>query len=132
MTSRDDTEARPQVFAGGRVGTLVPVGRWRLRRGPRRKDPTGREPDASELSSLWKRNSVRRILGGVSALAAVMALGVAGYTALGWNPFDALFMVVITVSGVGYGEVLPLDSLWLRIHTMLIIAFGLVAVAYTV
>jgi voltage-gated potassium channel len=57
---------------------------------------------------------------------------VLGYVAFGWKPFDALFMVIITVSGVGYGEVLPLNSPWLRLHTMLVIVFGLFAVAYTV
>jgi voltage-gated potassium channel len=61
-----------------------------------------------------------------------MIYGVAGYVVCGWHPFDALFMVVITVSGVGFGEVLPLDNLPLRVHTMIVIAAGLVAVAYTV
>ena len=40
-------------------------------------------------------------------------------------------MVVITISGVGFGEVRPMASTGLRIHTMLVIALGLVAVAYT-
>ena len=38
-------------------------------------------------------------------------------------------MVVITISGVGFGEVRPMGSTGLRIHTMMVIALGLVAVA---
>jgi voltage-gated potassium channel len=84
-----------------------------------------------EIPSLWKRSSVRRILGGFAALGVVILLGVLGYIVLGWNAFDALYMVVITVSGVGFGEVRPMTSTWTRIHTMFVIAFGIVAVAYT-
>jgi voltage-gated potassium channel len=48
-----------------------------------------------------------------------------------WSFFEALFMVVITISGVGFGEVRPGGSTSERIHTMLVIALGMVAVAYT-
>jgi len=80
----------------------------------------------------WRRTSVRRILLGFTAVFAVIGLGVLGYVALGWTPFDALFMVVITISGVGFGEVRPMGSTAERIHTMLVIALGMVAVAYTI
>ena len=38
-------------------------------------------------------------------------------------------MVVITISGVGFGEVRPMSHTAERIHTMLVIALGMVAVA---
>jgi voltage-gated potassium channel len=57
--------------------------------------------------------------------------GVAGYLAMGWNFLDALFQVVITISGVGFGEVRPLSSTLLRIHTMTLITLGLLSVAFT-
>jgi voltage-gated potassium channel len=79
----------------------------------------------------WQRPSVRRIVIGFAWVAAVNAYGVAGYVLLGWKPFDALFMVAITISGVGFSEVQPLDSTALRIHTMMIIVLGMVALAYT-
>jgi voltage-gated potassium channel len=85
-----------------------------------------------EETSIWKRSSVKRILGGFIALGTVIAFGVLGYVLLGWNAFDALYMVVITVSGVGFGEVRPMVSTWTRIHTMFVISFGLLAVAYTI
>ncbi len=62
----------------------------------------------------------------------VMIFGVCGYVLYGWTWFDALFMVVITISGVGFGEVRPLASTGERVHTMMVIGFGLFAVAYTV
>jgi len=82
--------------------------------------------------SLWQRSSVRRILLGFSAVLTVLGLGVLGYVVLGWEPFDALFMVVITISGVGFGEVRPMGTTAERIHTMLIIGLGMLAVGYTI
>lgn len=88
--------------------------------------------NTQEIPTFWQRSSVRRILLGFSAVVTVIVLGVIGYVTLGWNPFDALFMVVITISGVGFGEVRPMGSTAERVHTMLIIALGMVAVAYTI
>jgi voltage-gated potassium channel len=41
-------------------------------------------------------------------------------------------MVWITISGVGFGEVRPMGSSAERIHTMLIIALGMIAVGFTI
>jgi voltage-gated potassium channel len=87
---------------------------------------------AEAQSHFWQRGSVRRMLVGLISVAAVIGYGVAGYVIMGWTPFDALFMVAITISGVGFGEVQPLTTVGLRIHTMTVIAFGMVAIAYTI
>jgi voltage-gated potassium channel len=80
-----------------------------------------------------RRRAVRRILAGLTALLSVILFGIAGYVVLGdWSVADALFMVVITVSGVGFGEVRALDTPWLRAHTMLVILLGIVAMGWTV
>ena len=60
-----------------------------------------------------------------------MVFGVVGYVYQGWSWSDAFYMVVITISGVGYGEDRPLVSPGERVHTMMVIGFGLIAVAYT-
>jgi voltage-gated potassium channel len=124
-----------RFISGGRVGLVIPVFR-RGRRGPKTVQPgtlAVSEPlPRLDNLSIWQRSSVRRIVSGLAAIFVVLAYGIIGYVAVGWNLFDALFMVMITVSGVGFGEVQPLDTPWVRIHTMIIIALGLVAVAYTV
>jgi voltage-gated potassium channel len=89
--------------------------------------PPPHDPDAS----FWRRSSVKRIVGGLTAVLIVITLGMLGYEALGWSAFDALYMVWITVSGVGFNEVRPVTSNWERLHTMAVIVFGIVAVAYT-
>ncbi|NEQ33985.1 MAG: potassium channel protein [Leptolyngbya sp. SIO4C5] len=59
-------------------------------------------------------------------------LAVYGYMLAGWSLLDAVYMVVITIFGVGYGEVHPLDSAKLRIFTILVIIAGVLSVAYIV
>jgi voltage-gated potassium channel len=55
----------------------------------------------------WLRQ-VRKI---VLLFLAVAAFGVAGFMAIeGWSFLDALFMTVVTISTVGYGEVHPLTT----------------------
>lgn len=78
----------------------------------------------------WR--ALRRVGYGFAALFSVLVFGVAGYVALGWSLSDALYMVVITVSGVGFTEVHEVNSVWLRLHTILIITFGVVATGYLV
>jgi voltage-gated potassium channel len=90
------------------------------------------DPATPEFPSFWRRSSVRRLVIGFTAVQAVVVLGMLGYIMLGWTPFDALFMVVITISGVGFGEVRPMGSTAERVHTMLVIGLGMIAVAYTV
>jgi voltage-gated potassium channel len=79
-----------------------------------------------------RRRSVRWIVNGVGALLTVVAFGVVGYVAQGWSTGDALYMVVITISGVGFTEVHEINTPALRAHTMLLILFGIVAMGYTV
>jgi len=52
------------------------------------------------------------------------------YISQGWNFVDAVYMVVITIFGVGYGEVQPIDTLSLRTTTMMLIVVSYGCVIY--
>ena len=63
-------------------------------------------------------------------LGAIVVLSVVGYRLAGRSWLDALYMVVITVSSVGFGESSQLSVVqqWL---TMAVIVFGISAAAFT-
>jgi voltage-gated potassium channel Kch len=78
---------------------------------------------ASESDTLF--GSPLRNLGfGVVYMLVVMALGVVSYMMAGWSFGDAVYMVVITVYTVGYGETMPIDTVLLRSITICIIVLG--------
>jgi len=65
-------------------------------------------------------------------LGAVFAISVAGYLIYGWNLMDSVYMVVITMFGVGFGEVHPLETAAGKIFTMVVIVGGTSAVVYVI
>ncbi len=71
------------------------------------------------------------MLYGFVAILIVACYGVAGYMGMGWSFFDAIYQVVITISGVGFGEVRPLVSTAARVHTMMLIGAGTLTYAFT-
>ncbi len=67
---------------------------------------------------------------GIVGIGIVMFAGVVGYRLIeGWNWPDCLYMTIITVSTVGFGEVHELSG-WGRILTALLIFFGVGLMAY--
>jgi voltage-gated potassium channel len=73
--------------------------------------------------------AVRNIKLIAAALVALIAGGTAGYHFIeGWSWFDGLYMVVITISTIGYGEVHPLDKPG-RALTMAVILGGVALLA---
>jgi voltage-gated potassium channel len=72
----------------------------------------------------------RRLAGVLIALFIVFLTGVGGYAAIeGWSLFDALYMTVITISSVGYGEVHPLSGSG-RLFTIVLILCGSATLIY--
>lgn len=52
----------------------------------------------------------RPIVVSVVLLVAIAVIGLVGFMAIeGWSPFDALWMVVITLTTIGFGEIHPLS-----------------------
>ncbi len=71
-------------------------------------------------------------IGPVLALVFLLFIGALGYRITeGWDWGDCLWMVIITISTIGYGEVEPLSESG-RIVTVLIIGGGLVVVQLTI
>jgi voltage-gated potassium channel len=79
-----------------------------------------------------RNSSFRRIITGIVFFSITMVMAVGGYIMAGWGLLDAIYMVVITVFGVGYGEVKPLASPILKLFTIFVIIAGALSVAYTV
>jgi voltage-gated potassium channel len=76
-----------------------------------------------------------RLLVGFVALAVVIGGGTLGYWLIGdgkWEAWDCLYMTVITVTTVGYGEVLPdMDTTpHARTFTMVLLVFGTGVLVY--
>ncbi|MEP5991871.1 potassium channel family protein, partial [Rhodopirellula bahusiensis] len=75
---------------------------------------------------------LRRILLGLGVFLMICAIAIVAYIQMGWSVSDAIYMVVITIFGVGYGEVKPVDTPALRTLTIAIIVLGYGAAIYTV
>ena len=67
---------------------------------------------------------LRNLISVLAFLAAVLVLGTLAYMAAGWSFVDASYMVVLTIFSVGYGEVRPIDSLYLHMVTVGVMALG--------
>jgi voltage-gated potassium channel len=67
---------------------------------------------------------LRNLLAGVFVLFLISAVATAAYMWQGWPLGDAIYMVVITVFSVGYGEIAPVNTPGLRATTILLIVAG--------
>ena len=73
----------------------------------------------------WLANTpFRNLLFVVAAMLVVGAGAVTAYMMAGWPLGDALYMVLLTVYTVGYGEVRPIDTPYLHAVTMVTIIVG--------
>lgn len=57
------------------------------------------------------RQNLLRALG---IVGTVYLLATTGFVIAGWSPGDAFYMVTLTIFSVGYGEVHPINTPWLR------------------
>lgn len=73
--------------------------------------------------------SLKRILTGTGFLLTTFVVAVMGYKLAGWSIIDSIYMVVITVFGVGFSEMGPMTP-QLRIFTMFVIIAGCTSVGY--
>ena len=74
----------------------------------------------------------QRIITGTVFFVTTLVVAVVGYTMFGWTLLNSVYMVVITIFGVGYGEVEPLESPAEKIFTILVIIAGTSSAVYIV
>ncbi len=80
-------------------------------------------------SSLFPSREIRII---IVSITLILVLGTIGYMVLeGWDFLDSLYMTIISITTVGFGEVHPLDDTG-RIFTILLILGGMSVLAYSV
>ncbi len=92
------------------------------------------------LRNHWKLRDVKqdvpsplkKIAIGLVLIFVVVFVAVVSYVLHGWTWLDSLYMVVITISGVGYGEVHPISTTPLRWITIGLIVLGYLTAIYTV
>lgn len=72
----------------------------------------------------------RNLVLGLGFMAVVMAAATAAYVATGWSLGDAVYMVILTVYTVGYGETRPIDTPVLRGITIATMVLGCTGVIF--
>lgn len=93
--------------------------------------------ESTILGSLWigfvvMRTPLERIRLGGFVLCVVFVLSVVGYRVIaGYDWMDAIWMVAITVSTVGYGEAKPSLPVEVQLLTLGVIVMGITAAVYT-
>jgi voltage-gated potassium channel len=78
------------------------------------------------------QTAFQRMLAGATILAITLAIAVVGYISFGWTAIEAIYMVIITIFGVGYGEVKPLETPQERVFTIFVIIAGTSSAVYIV
>ena len=80
--------------------------------------------------SRLSESPVRNLTGGLFYMAVVITLATLAYILSGWSFDDALYMVILTVFTVGYGEVRPIDTVDLRVITIATIVLGCTGIIF--
>jgi len=77
------------------------------------------------------KSPLQRLRAGLATLGVIFLVAVLGYRLAGWSLLDSVYMVVMTLSTVGYGEVHPLSPP-LKVFTILVIIVGVSTSVYIV
>jgi voltage-gated potassium channel len=92
---------------------------------------SGKQAETSQRSAplrSWGRrllgSSLRNLILGALFVLTISGIAMVGYVAAGWSVSDAVYMVVITVFTVGYDEIRPINTVFLRANTIFLIVLG--------
>lgn len=75
-------------------------------------------------------SSVKKVLIGTAIFSASCVIAIIGYILAGWSVLESVYMVTITIFGVGCGEVRPINEPGLRVFTMGLIIAGCTSSIY--
>lgn len=84
------------------------------------------------LPTGYEQSSHAALRHGILFFLAVCILATCGYVWAGWQWLDAIYMVTITIFGVGYGETRPIEGPWLRFFTIGVIFAGCSSLVFVV
>lgn len=76
------------------------------------------------------QSSVKKVLVWTVVFVVTTVVAVIGYWLAGWSLLEAIYMVTITIYGVGYGEVRPIEEPALKVFTMGVIITGCTSSIY--
>lgn len=89
-------------------------------------------PKRLRSGETFEHQSRRTLRNGLTFFGGTFIVATAGYVCAGWSWVDAIYMVTITIFGVGYGEVHPLENVWMKWFTMAVICSGCSSLIYVV
>lgn len=78
------------------------------------------------------QGSFKKVIIGAIFFVITIIIAIVGYVSFGWSLLESIYMVVITIFGVGYGEVQPLNTPFQKIFTMFVIIAGTSSAVYGV
>jgi voltage-gated potassium channel Kch len=125
------TEGEPSTSGAGdpqAAAPREPASQLRAAPAVRRSRPVRRVPKPRVTGLL--DSPVRKLVLGVAFTVTVMIGATAAYMASGWSFRDAVYMVIITVFTVGYGEVRPINTVGLSAITMALIVLGCTGIIF--
>ncbi len=86
----------------------------------------------SRTATLFMQKPFQKITAGAFFFAVTIIVAVLGYMVFGWTVLESFYMVIITIFGVGYGEVKPLETTPEKLFTIFVILAGTSAAIYGV
>ena len=78
------------------------------------------------------QGALKKIITGSIFFSITMVIAIIGYVLFGWTLLESTYMVIITIFGVGYGEVNPLQTPAEKIFTIFVIIAGTSSAIYGV
>ncbi len=76
------------------------------------------------------QSSIKKVFIGAAFFFLTVLIAIVGYWMAGWSLLEAVYMVTITIYGVGYGEVRPITDPSLKIFTIVVIVAGCTSAIY--